>query len=297
MAKTTYRLVEVPFSKTECGVDFFINTAHGSERRGVLTEYPVFKTDFFEMFFFRKANGYLLLGYQKIELRDDMVLILKPHQQQEWHIDEDALDYDFLIFRNDFMRTFIADKFFVYRLQYCQQTDTPPYFMATADELTEYERLLKKIRSELRQPVADSYHIIVSVLYYLLAVLNRRYTETYSLPFELPKNHYAFLFVELMEQHIRDLQRVQEYADLMHVSRVTLNQSVMAQYGVPATVLLKQRLLAEIKNGLLFSHKTVSEIAYDFHFSEPSHLMRFFKKATGKTCTQFQQEYENGTFE
>lgn len=297
MAKTTYRLVEVPFSKTECGVDFFINTAHGSERRGVLTEYPVFKTDFFEMFFFRKANGYLLLSYQKIELRDGMVLILKPHQQQEWHIDEDALDYDFLIFRNDFMRTFIADKFFVYRLQYCQQTDTPPYFMATADELTEYERLLKKIRSELRQPVADSYHIIVSVLYYLLAVLNRRYTETYSLPFELPKNHYAFLFVELMEQHIRDLQRVQEYADLLHVSRVTLNQSVMAQYGVPATVLLKQRLLAEIKNGLLFSHKTVSEIAYDFHFSEPSHLMRFFKKATGKTCTQFQQEYENGTFE
>lgn len=287
----------MPFSKTECGVDFFINTAHGSERRGVLTEYPVFKTDFFEMFFFRKANGYLLLSYQKIELRDGMVLILKPHQQQEWHIDEDALDYDFLIFRNDFMRTFIADKFFVYRLQYCQQTDTPPYFMATADELTEYERLLKKIRSELRQPVADSYHIIVSVLYYLLAVLNRRYTETYSLPFELPKNHYAFLFVELMEQHIRDLQRVQEYADLLHVSRVTLNQSVMAQYGVPATVLLKQRLLAEIKNGLLFSHKTVSEIAYDFHFSEPSHLMRFFKKATGKTCTQFQQEYENGTFE
>ena len=297
MAKTTYRLVEGPFSKTECGVDFFINTAHGSERRGVLTEYPVFKTDFFEMFFFRKANGYLLLSYQKIELRDGMVLILKPHQQQEWHIDEDALDYDFLIFRNDFMRTFIADKFFVYRLQYCQQTDTPPYFMATADELTEYERLLKKIRSELRQPVADSYHIIVSVLYYLLAVLNRRYTETYSLPFELPKNHYAFLFVELMEQHIRDLQRVQEYADLLHVSRVTLNQSVMAQYGVPATVLLKQRLLDEIKNGLLFSHKTVSEIAYDFHFSEPSHLMRFFKKATGKTCTQFQQEYENGTFE
>ena len=287
----------MPFSKTECGVDFFINTAHGSERRGVLTEYPVFKTDFFEMFFFRKANGYLLLGYQNIELRDGMVLILKPHQQQEWHIDEDALDYDFLIFRNDFMRTFIADKFFVYRLQYCQQTDTPPYFMATADELTEYERLLKKIRSELRQPVADSYHIIVSVLYYLLAVLNRRYTETYSLPFELPKNHYAFLFVELMEQHIRDLQRVQEYADLLHVSRVTLNQSVMAQYGVPATVLLKHRLLAEIKNGLLFSHKTVSEIAYDFHFSEPSHLMRFFKKATGKTCTQFQQEYENGTFE
>ena len=40
--------MEVPFSKTECGVDFYINTEHGSDRPGVLTEYSVFKTDFFE---------------------------------------------------------------------------------------------------------------------------------------------------------------------------------------------------------------------------------------------------------
>ena len=51
MAKQRQRLIEVPFSKTECGVDFFINTAHGRERPGVLTEYEAFKTDFFEIFF------------------------------------------------------------------------------------------------------------------------------------------------------------------------------------------------------------------------------------------------------
>ena len=50
MAKQRQRLIEVPFSKTECGVDFFINTAHGRERPGVLTEYEAFKTDFFEIF-------------------------------------------------------------------------------------------------------------------------------------------------------------------------------------------------------------------------------------------------------
>ena len=44
MAKQRQRLIEVPFSKTECGVDFFINTAHGRERPGVLTEYEAFKT-------------------------------------------------------------------------------------------------------------------------------------------------------------------------------------------------------------------------------------------------------------
>ena len=226
-----------------------------------------------------------------------MVLFVKPHQQQEWHIDEAALDYEFLIFREDFMRTFIADKFFVYRLQYCQQTETPPYLMCSGNECEEYQRLLKKIRTELRQPQADSYYIIVSVLYYLLAIMNRHYTLEYQLPLAAPKNYYAFQFVELMETHIRKLQRVQDYASLLKVSRITLNHSVMALYGVSATYLLKQRLLAEIKNELLFTSKSISEISYAFSFPEPPHLMRFFKQQTGKTCREFQGDYKNGVYE
>ncbi len=288
---------EIPFSKTECGVDFYINTAENTERRGLRTEYPSYKTDFFEVIFFHKANGYVLLSYRKIELKDNMVLFLLPHQQQEWHVDESSLKYDFLIFREDFMHTYIADKFFVYRLQYFQQTGVSPYFIATETCMAEYMRILRLIRPELRHPVADSYHIIISVLYYLLSVLNRQYTAIYHLPPDAPKNNYAFLFVELMEKHIRKLQRVQEYAGLLHINRVTLNQSVMSQYGLSATQLLRLHLLAEIKNELLFSQRSVSQIAYDFNFSDPSHLMRFFKKATGKTCTQYQTDYSNGIYE
>lgn len=85
------RLVSVPFNKTRCGVDFYINTAINKDIGLVLTENKRFKTDFFSFYFFRKANGYLLLNFRKIELRDGMVLLLSPHQQQEWHVDETAL--------------------------------------------------------------------------------------------------------------------------------------------------------------------------------------------------------------
>ena len=162
------RLVSVPFNKTQCGVDFYINTGESKDICGVLTEHKAFKTDFFSFYFFRRANGYLLLNFRKVELLDGMVLLLSPHQQQEWHVDEAELDYTFLIFREDFMRTFIADKFFVYRLLYYYQTDTPPYLFAEPEELTEYMRLLKKIKQELQHPVVDTYNLIVSVLYYLL---------------------------------------------------------------------------------------------------------------------------------
>ena len=291
------RLVSVPFSKTRCGVDFYINTGESKDICGVLTEHRTFKTDFFSFYFFRRANGYVLLNFRKIELRDDMVLLLSPHQQQEWHVDEAELDYTFLIFREDFMRTFIADKFFVYRLLYYYQTDTPPYLFAAPEELSEYMRLLGKIKQELLHPVADTYSLIVSVLYYLLVVINRAYAKTYRLPVEVPKNNYAFQFKDLLEKHIRDMQRVQEYADILRVSRITLNNSVMAQFGVSATHLLKQRLLEELKNELLFSDRNVSQLADEFHFSDPSHLMRFFKQQTGKTFTQYITDYQNGIYE
>ena len=291
------RLVSVPFSKTRCGVDFYINTGESKDICGVLTEHRTFKTDFFSFYFFRRANGYVLLNFRKIELRDDMVLLLSPHQQQEWHVDEAELDYTFLIFREDFMRTFIADKFFVYRLLYYYQTDTPPYLFAAPEELAEYMRLLGKIKQELLHPVADTYNLIVSVLYYLLVVINRAYAKTYRLPVEVPKNNYAFQFKDLLEKHIHTVQRVQEYADILRVSRITLNNSVMAQFGVSATHLLKQRLLEELKNELLFSDRNVSQLADEFHFSDPSHLMRFFKKETGKTFTQYLMNYKRGIYE
>ena len=291
------RLVSVPFSKTRCGVDFYINTGESKDICGVLTEHRTFKTDFFSFYFFRRANGYVLLNFRKIELRDDMVLLLSPHQQQEWHVDEAELDYTFLIFREDFMRTFIADKFFVYRLLYYYQTDTPPYLFAAPDAMAGCMRLLGKIKQELLHPVADTYNLIVSVLYYLLVVINRAYAKTYRLPVEVPKNNYAFQFKDLLEKHIRDMQRVQEYADILRVSRITLNNSVMAQFGVSATHLLKQRLLEELKNELLFSDRNVSQLADEFHFSDPSHLMRFFKQQTGKTFTQYITDYQNGIYE
>lgn len=291
------RLVSVPFSKTRCGVDFYINTGESKNICGVLTEHRTFKTDFFSFYFLRRANGYVLLNFRKIMLRDNMILLLSPHQQQEWHVDEKELDYTFLIFREDFMRTFLADKFFVYRLLYYYQTDTPPYLFVASEELADYMHLLGKIKQELLHPVADTYNLIVSVLYYLLLVINRAYAKAYHLPVEVPKNHYVYQYKDLLEKHIRDVQRVQEYADMLHISRITLNNSVITQFGVSASHLLKQRLLEELKNELLFSNRSVSQLADDFHFSDPSHLMRFFKQQTGKTCSQYLSDYQNGIYE
>lgn len=123
---------------------------------------------------FRQSQGHLRYGFQQIELKNHSVLVLSPHVQQEWHIEEGEVKARFLFFRHDFLNIYLADPFFTYRLLYCHQTDFAPILDMKPENETEYVQVLGNIQQELAHPVGDSYHIMVSLLHYLLILLNRQ---------------------------------------------------------------------------------------------------------------------------
>lgn len=216
-----------------------------------------------------------------------MVLVISPFQLQEWHVDLDKLDYTFLIFQEEFINNFLSDKYFMYRLLYCYQHDYPTFFDMSTEEMVPFLSQLLQMKKELRNPIADSYHMIVACLYQFLLLLNRFYANRFDLPFDPPLNNYAYQYKELLEKNISEKTRVADYAEMMNISRVTLNKAVMREFGLSAVHLLKQRLLQEVKSDLLFTGLSVKEIAYRLHFSEANHLMRFFKQMTGQTISEF----------
>lgn len=285
--QSTGHISLIKYSKSSCGVDFLLNTADSSEKTGWFNLNKQYKTDFFEFYFFRQAEGYMLLAGKRIELHPNMVLVISPFQLQEWHVDLAKLDYTFLIFQEEFINQFLSDKYFMYRLLYCYQHNYPTNFDINTEELSRLLYLLKQMKKELREPIADSYHMIVAYLYQFLLLLNRYYAKVFNLPFAPPLNNYAYQYKELLEKHIAEKTRVTDYAEMMNISRVSLNKAVTREFGLSAVHLLKQRLLQEVKNDLLFSNLSVKEIAYRLHFSEPHHLMRFFKQMTGQTISEF----------
>lgn len=285
--KRTEHISLLKYSKSSCGVDFLLNTAESSEKTGWFNLDKRYKTDFFEFYFFRKAEGYMLLAGRKIILHPNMVLVISPFQLQEWHVDLDKLDYTFLIFQEEFINNFLSDKYFMYRLLYCYQHDYPTFFDMSREEMAPLLSQLLQMKKELRNPIADSYHMIVACLYQFLLLLNRFYANRFNLPFDPPLNNYAYQYKELLEKNISEKTRVADYAEMMNISRVTLNKAVMREFGLSAVHLLKQRLLQEVKSDLLFTGLSVKEIAYRLHFSESNHLMRFFKQMTGQTISEF----------
>lgn len=286
----------VKFHKTECGVEMLLNVLHGDTLSEKYLERDTYNTDFFEILLFKTAKGSLILNQQKITIADNTIIFISPFQKRQWSLEKEGLDFTVLVFQENFLNDFFSDKFFTYRLLYFYQLNYPLHLIVEDEQLRKALEMLTEIKAELVDSKTDSVHIIRSLTYYLLLKFNRIYADRNNLSIERAENNYAYQFKQLLELHIRQHQRIDYYADLLNVSRISINTCVKKQFNVTATELLKQRLLFEIKNDLIHSGKTIAEIAYDLQFSEPGHMMRFFKTQTGVTSGQFLSEYQNGIF-
>lgn len=286
----------IKFHKSACGVDILLNVLRGDDVIVNYQERETYNTDFFEILIFKKASGTLILNQKKITITDNTVLFISPFQKRKWELDPNNLDFTILAFQEDFLNDFFSDKLFTYRLLYFYQLNHPLNIQISRQEIDKACDILTEIKTELVDRNPDSIHIVRSLTYYLLLKFNREYASVNKLPMHKPENNYAYQYKQLLELYIKDKKRIDDYAFLLGISRITINSAAKKQFNVTATHLLKQRLLFEIKNYLIHSGKNVSEIADELNFSEPSHLMRFFKIQTGMTTSEFLADYQNGIF-
>jgi AraC family transcriptional regulator, transcriptional activator of pobA len=96
-----------------------------------------------------------------------------------------------------------------------------------------------------------------------------------------------YLFKQLLEKKFKEERRVDYYADELNVIPKKLNRITQSIIGKSAKKFIDDRVVLEIKRLLLHSRESVKDIAYGLHFDEPTNLVKFFKKHTGISPTEF----------
>lgn len=105
--------------------------------------------------------------------------------------------------------------------------------------------------------------------------------------FEMVRRYY-----NLVDEHFRSKKQVQDYADLLHKSPKTLS-NVFSVCKQPSPLkVIHARIEAEAKRLLLYSTKSIKEIADILGFEDQALFSRFFKNMTGRSAVQFRNEYE-----
>lgn len=250
-------------------------------------------TDFFEIMAFEKASGTIELNGQKLEVAENSLFFICPFQKKSCKINLTGIRGFHLVFQNDFLSDFFDDKLFAYRLQYFYNSQYPQYLRVKNEDYNIIRIALNEIIAEIENYQNDSPHILRSLLYFSLSKLNRLYSLYYNISTDTQSNALIYKFKELLEQHIRSMHSVEEYCNLLHITRHQMNAMLKEHTGHTSKEIISNRLLQEVKTELRYSHKTITEIADALNFSEPNNLTRFFSKMEGVSPYTYRINYQN----
>lgn len=242
---------------------------------------------FYEIIFIKEGAGTLALDESIISIHPRTIIFTSPGQVRRWQIEEEVKGYT-LFFEKDFLHLFFSDELFLYRFQYFHQYSHPAVLQIDETSFGKCQQLLQEIEQEFGQIQNDSNHMIRSLLYQLLIILNRYYAGAYDVQRDTYIHADFYRFRSLLEKRILQDQTVEAYTRMLNVSPGFLNKICRQFSGMSAQQMIHHKLVSEIKKQL-YQNKSVKEICYELGFSDPSNFNRFFKKIAHITPQQYRK--------
>lgn len=96
-------------------------------------------------------------------------------------------------------------------------------------------------------------------------------------------------FIYLVKNHCREQREVAYYADEMCISPKYLTTLVRRVSRRSASDWIVEYVILEAKSLLSSTQMTIQQIAYELNFPTQSMFGRYFKRATGLTCTEYRK--------
>ena len=260
------------------------------------TEGPFLPTvhtgDSFEIYLLEKAKGSIELNGETINIRDKSVFFISPSQKKSFAIHTLKTKGIKLVLQRSLFSNLFSDRLFAYRMHFFYNARRPQFLHLSSEDLNFIKDILYEIANELDDFKSDSKKIVKSLMYFVFMKLNRIYSKQHKLPSITQGDILIYKFKEALEQNIRKFHLVDDYCDILSVQRHKLNRIIKTHFGNTVKETIHFRLLQEIKLELIYSDKSISEIARELNFSEANNLTRFFNRLENIPPTLFREKYQ-----
>ena len=136
---------------------------------------------------------------------------------------------------------------------------------------------------EYHRPVVSS--LVAAIMHYY-DVIYSRHTDRQALSRSREQTIFD-RFILLVNQHCAEHHQIGYYADRMCLTERYLSTVIRQTSGITAKGWIDQALVTRIKVELMHTDKTVTQIADDLHFPNPSFFCKYFKRETGMTPNEY----------
>ena len=96
-------------------------------------------------------------------------------------------------------------------------------------------------------------------------------------------------FINLINDHVVKEHEVAYYAEQLNITSKYLNEVCKLKSGHKAKEIISSILVTFIKRELMYSSKSMKELAAEFNFADQSSMGKFFRKLTGQSPLTFKR--------
>lgn len=244
------------------------------------------KNDFYIILFITEGRGRHTIDFTDFEYEKGSILSIRKDQIHKF-FKSDAKG-SLMLFTDDFLSQFIEQSEKIKSLQLFNELISSPKIQLANTAYVEFSDLISNIKKEY-EVITDEFSL--AIIGSLLHVLFKKTFRIKSEGNEVLQNKkYLDQFVELqnlIENQCFKVKKVSDYASQMAVSSRTLNNITHLIINKSAKQFINEVIITQIKRLLINTNLSITEIAYESGFGEPTNMYKFFKKYVNDTPEHF----------
>ena len=162
-----------------------------------------------------------------------------------------------------------------------------------AQQQTVFNNTVLEMIAEINQDDLLKVEMLKNLLKNLLIRSNRLFRSQQAADMQDDSNiDFARKFSELVEKHYLKEKQVEFYAEKMCIAPATLTKKLQ-KYGSEApSRIIKNRILTQAKRHLIYSDKSVKEIAFLLGYDDPHYFSRLFLKETHTAPSDYRKSFQ-----
>lgn len=280
------------FKNKEVNEQFYANTLPNHLQNHHSRIEKPHKHNFYAIFLFTKGFGQHEIDFQKYEVKPGSVFFLYPGQTHSWELSDDVEGFLFFHTGDFYNMAYVSNSIRDYPFFESNYTEKCIYLNETQKKVI--EQTFENLYQETLEHQWKTKQLILSYLTQLYIQLNR-YIETSSEVNFTHLRHYQHLFSrfeKLVDTHFTSIKSATQYAAMLNITQKHLSRIVKSITGKTTTEIIIRRVILEAKRLLIYSDKSLGEIAAGLGYEDTAYFSRIFKKYESVTASDFRKQYK-----
>ncbi|MEJ8597229.1 AraC family transcriptional regulator [Riemerella anatipestifer] len=245
---------------------------------------------FYEIYLLEEGSAIHNVDFNTFHIKNNNLFIINEEQVHhlEKNVSQELKGYR-ILFTKDFINNSLIPSNLLFEIVYLHNIRFQP--LISIDEHSELHTYAHLLLSEYNQKTLTLENI-KALLFLFLNEVKRNIISDTNDDFIYTNNQIRSykLFLDLVEtNYYKDLS-LEDYANRIKISTRQLSRMIKLISNATLNTIILNRRLLQSKRLLKHSDLSISEIAYEVGFLEPSYFCKVFKKNNNVTPLQFRKE-------